>query len=117
MVTSAPLYEHYRRRDGGYGFLLSMIFNLTTSAVCFYDALDVCKGPSVGTNFTLAIPYAQLAHFQELDFAAEYGVDRYIVRISVGLEDGEVLMERMREALRAVERLEGAEATSGHAKS
>ncbi|BCR89306.1 uncharacterized protein ACHE_50504A [Aspergillus chevalieri] len=117
MVTSAPLYEHYRRRDGGYGFLLSMIFNHTTSAVCFYDALDVCKGPSVGTNFTLAIPYAQLAHFQELDFAAEYGVDRYIVRISVGLEDGEVLMERMREALRAVERLEGAEATSGHAKS
>lgn len=86
-----------------------MIFNHATSAVCFYDALDVRKGPSVGTNFTLAIPYAQLAHFQELEFAAEYGVDRYIVRISVGLEDGEVLMKRVREALRAVERVEVAD--------
>lgn len=110
MVTPAPLYEQYRRRDGGYGFLLSMIFHHAASVVCFYDALDVCKGPSVGTNFTLAIPYAQLAHFQELEFAAEYGVDRYIVRISVELEDREVLMERVKKALRAVERLEGVNA-------
>lgn len=43
-------------------------------------------------------------------------VDRYIVRISLGLEDGEALMERVRKALRAVERFEGAEAATTHAK-
>lgn len=74
MVASAPFYKKYRRRNGGYGFLLSIIFNHATSAVCFYNALDVCKGPSVGTNFT----YAQLAHFQVLDFTAEYGVGRSV---------------------------------------
>lgn len=111
MVSSARFYKQYRRRhnsnndddDGGYGFLLSMIFHHPQSAVRFYDALDVCKGPSVGTNFTLAIPYAQLAHAQELDFAESFRVDKYIVRISVGLEDERELLERVSEALRVVE--------------
>lgn len=42
----------------------------------------------------------------KLEFAAAYGVDRYIVQISIGLENGEVVMEQVWEAPRAVERLE-----------
>lgn len=55
-----------------------MIFHNPPSAVRFYDALDVCKGPSVETNFTLAIPYAQLAHARELDFAVAFAVDKLL---------------------------------------
>ncbi|KAL4805066.1 pyridoxal phosphate-dependent transferase [Aspergillus unguis] len=113
MVGSAPLYEKCRRtasgggrQEGGYGFLLSIVFNVPSSAVAFYDALDVCKGPSIGTNFTLAVPYAQLAHFKELDWAKECGVDKSIVRISAGLEEERVLVERVRAALRVVEQVE-----------
>ncbi|KAI9926379.1 hypothetical protein ASPWEDRAFT_32211 [Aspergillus wentii DTO 134E9] len=106
MVSSAPLYELYRRRDGGYGFLLSMVFRQPESAICFYDALDVCKGPSIGTNFTLAIPYSQLAHFRELDWAESYGVLKHIVRISVGMEEQKEVLDRISQALVEVERFE-----------
>ncbi|KAJ5608599.1 hypothetical protein N7537_005218 [Penicillium hordei] len=52
----------------------------------FYNNLDVPKGPSLGAIFTLAIPYAILAHSNELDWAASYDVPEHTVRISVGLE-------------------------------
>ncbi|KAE9408020.1 PLP-dependent transferase [Gymnopus androsaceus JB14] len=41
----------------------------------FFDALPCHKGPSLGTNFTLASPFTILAHFTELDWAAQYGVE------------------------------------------
>ncbi|KAI2787834.1 putative cystathionine gamma-synthase [Penicillium oxalicum] len=103
MASSAALFEKYRRDTGGYGFLLSILFRRPSSAVCFYDALDVCKGPSIGTNFTLAVPYTQLAHFKEMDWAESCGVSKCIVRISVGLENEEQLLDRIRNALQVVE--------------
>ncbi|RYP63078.1 hypothetical protein DL770_009466 [Monosporascus sp. CRB-9-2] len=106
MVASAPLYERYRRSDGGYGSLVSFVFNNADSAVRFYDALDLCKGPSFGTNFTLVLPYSQLAHAFELDWAESQGLAKHIIRISVGLEDKDVLIEKFGQALQEVERLE-----------
>ncbi|GIC87442.1 uncharacterized protein Aud_003826 [Aspergillus udagawae] len=103
LVPTRHLYERYRRRNGGYGYVLSIIFHDPQSAVAFYDALDVCKGTSIGANFTLAVPYAQLAHFRELDLAEANGVPRHIVRISVGVDDTEKLLDRVRKALVAVE--------------
>ena len=50
-------------------------------------SLKVSKGPSLGTNFTLVCPYTLLAHYGELSWAASFGVNVGIVRISVGLED------------------------------
>ncbi|KAK6065683.1 Cystathionine gamma-synthase [Seiridium cupressi] len=90
-------------RNGGYGYVLSIIFHGPQSAVAFYDALDVCKGTSIGADFTLALPYAQLAHFRELDLAEANGVPRHIVRISVGVDDTEKLLNRVRNALDAAE--------------
>ncbi|GFF93170.1 probable cystathionine gamma-synthase [Aspergillus udagawae] len=103
LVPTRHLYERYRRRNGGYGYVLSIIFHDPQSAVVFYDALDVCKGTSIGANFTLAVPYAQLAHFRELDLAEANGVPRHIVRISVGVDDTKKLLDRVRKALVAVE--------------
>ena len=41
----------------------------------------------LGTTFTLACPFTLLAHYGELDWAESCGVSRYLIRISVGLEE------------------------------
>jgi cystathionine gamma-synthase len=46
-------------------------------------------------------PYVLLAHYQELPWAAEFGVDPYLVRISVGLEDTPDLQATFQKALDA----------------
>ena len=70
------------------------------SAPRIYDRLAFCKGPSLGTVFTLACPFTLLAHYTELDWAESCGVSRYLIRISAGLEDPEDLWQRMEDALR-----------------
>lgn len=88
-------YEAIRRPGGGYGGLLSVVLKdpqSTTTAV--FDALRVCKGPNLGTNFTLCCPYTILAHYDELPFAETCGVSRWLLRISVGMEPIEDLKQR-----------------------
>ncbi|KAJ2326257.1 Cystathionine gamma-synthase [Coemansia sp. RSA 2702] len=100
--------ENYRQimrptADAGYGSLLSVMFvGGEKAARQFYDSLLCCKGPSLGTNFTLASPYTILAHFDELEWAAQYGVDADLVRISVGLEPRAELMAMFQTALDAI---------------
>ena len=88
--------------DGyGYGCLLSIILKEDRDEKKFYDCLDFNKGPSLGTNCTLVCPYTLLAHYTELDWAASYGVDRRLVRVSVGLEDIDSIIDRFDVALKA----------------
>ncbi|KAI1773708.1 PLP-dependent transferase [Hypoxylon cercidicola] len=89
-----PKYNESRRNydvcklpGGGYGGLLSCTLKTEAHAMAFYDAIETAKGPSLGTNFTLTSPYVILAHYQELEWAASFGVDPDLLRISVGLED------------------------------
>lgn len=99
--------EHYNKckvsNDAGYCGLFSLTFTTPSAARAFYDALPCAKGPSLGTNFTLACPYTILAHYCELEWAAEYGIEEHIVRISVGMEDKRMLLEGFTEALKAAE--------------
>ncbi|KAJ5219026.1 uncharacterized protein N7498_001125 [Penicillium cinerascens] len=99
LVRSRAEYERYRREGEGYGYLLSVVFREPDFAVKFFDALDVWKGPSIGTNSSIALPYSVLAHWEEQDWAAEYGVPKHIVRLSVGLEPEALLRARVIEAL------------------
>ncbi len=95
-------YEAVRRRDGGYGSLITLLpTQAETRAARVYDTLAVCKGPSLGTVFTLACPFTLLAHYSELEWAESCGVSRYLIRISVGLEDPEDLWRRLDAALSA----------------
>ncbi|EGZ28969.1 hypothetical protein PHYSODRAFT_552553 [Phytophthora sojae] len=70
-------------------------------ATAFYNALTSAKGPSLGTNFTLSCPYTLLAHYGELDFVESCGVDRYLIRISIGQEDIEVIWADFEQAFAA----------------
>ncbi|TBU43878.1 PLP-dependent transferase [Dichomitus squalens] len=105
--------EHYNKcrvRDpvtgepkGGFGGLFSLTFTSTEASKAFFDALPCMKGPSLGTNFTLACPYAILAHYAELDWAAGWGVEAGLVRVSVGMEERGALLRGFEEALKAAE--------------
>ena len=46
-------YDAFRTPNGGYGGLFSVTFHSTAAAVTFFDAIEIAKGPSLGTNFTL----------------------------------------------------------------
>lgn len=100
---SKPHYDACRLPNGGYGGLLSVVFDRKELAQAFYDAMDIAKGPSLGTNFTLCSPYVVLAHYLELPWAAQFGVDPDLVRISVGLEETTALQDTFRKALKAAE--------------
>lgn len=89
---------------GGYGGLFAVTFKSMSAAEAFFDNLDCCKGPSLGTNFTLVCPYTIIAHYYELEWASGYGVDSSLVRISVGLEDIEALKVTFGRALEAADK-------------
>ena len=98
---------------GGFGGLFSLTFAGQRAAEAFYDALACAKGPSLGTNFTLACPYTILAHYAELDWAAQYGVPASLVRVSIGLEDAGWLHKVFADALKAAEDAHRAETNGG----
>lgn len=106
--TTPENYERCRRKDppGGYGGLLSIVFHDLRSARTFYDHLQVFKGPSLGTNFTLCSPYVLLAHFNELEWAEQFGVEANLVRVSVGLEGLDRLLTWFQAAFERANELE-----------
>ncbi|KAJ3182905.1 hypothetical protein HDU85_002508 [Gaertneriomyces sp. JEL0708] len=101
--VDASLYHDHARPNAqgryGYGGLFSVILHSDDAAQRFFDVLNIAKGPSLGTNFTLGCPYTIIAHYGELDWARSYGVETRLIRISVGLEDLEVLKVAFDEAL------------------
>lgn len=96
---SKKYYDQIKNEDGGYGGLVSFLFNSPEQAIKFFNAVNLHKGPSLGTNFTLACPYAILAHYQELDEISQWGVDRNLIRMSIGLEDPDVLLDVLQKSL------------------
>jgi cystathionine gamma-synthase len=106
--TTPDLYAALQRSvDGvagpaGYGGLMSFVLKNRKKSPKFYDALKISKGPSLGTEFTLVCPFTLLAHYDELDWAEGCGLDRNLIRISVGMEDSRMLMDTLSEALEGV---------------
>jgi len=95
-------FKSIMRPGAGHGCLLSFeLVGGIKKAIRVYDALRVCKGPSLGTNFTLVCPYVLLAHYKELDWAEACGVPSHLIRVSVGLEEPEDLWRRFESALKA----------------
>lgn len=101
--------EHYDKcRDmtgnadtSNFGGLFSVTFVTNEASRAFFDALACHKGPSLGTSFTLACPYTVLAHYNEMDWAQKYDVEEGLVRVSVGTEERERLLDIFRQALMA----------------
>ncbi len=92
-------YDAVRRKNGGYGGLLSFVLKNPKKTAKVYDALKVSKGPSFGTPFTLVCPYTMLAHYPELEWAEGCGVPSHLLRVSCGLESFSTLQAAFEEAL------------------
>lgn len=103
-LNAGPAKTHEKSTlSVGYGGLLSVVLkNPATTTSVVFDHLEVCKGPNLGTNFTLCCPYTILAHYTELDFVEECGVSRWLLRISIGIEPVEELWQRFERAFAAV---------------
>ncbi len=99
MNDTSGVYESFLKPGGGHCPLLSFVLKDKSKTPAFYDSLELCKGASLGTNFTLVSPYTLLAHYDELDWAESCGVDRNLIRVSCGLEPEEVIIDRMKRAL------------------
>ena len=89
-------YAAFQRAGGGYGGLFSLLLkDPQRTAPAFYRRLHISKGPNLGTDFSLCCPFTLLAHYQELDWAESCGVSRYLIRVSVGLEEPQELIDRL----------------------
>jgi len=71
--------------------VISVVFNMPFEKV--YDTLNFHKGPSLGTEFTLLMPYVYLAHYDLItcsegrELLRENKIPIELIRISVGVED------------------------------
>lgn len=71
--------------------VISVTFNISFEKA--YDTLNFYKGPSLGTEFTLLMPYVYLAHYDLLTckegqaVLEQNGIPIDLLRISVGVED------------------------------
>jgi len=93
---SADSYDALRRPGGGDGGVVSVVFEKPLVEV--YDRLDLYKGPSFGTEFTLCMAYVYMAHYDLVTTAAgrsrlqAEGIDPDLLRISIGMEPAEDLI-------------------------
>ncbi len=99
--TDKERYDVLRREKGGYGGLLSFTLKQPKRAPKVFDSLELCKGPSLGTEFTLVSPYTLLAHYDELEWAEDCGVESHLIRVSAGIEDSQILVDAFGKALEA----------------
>lgn len=96
------IYDRFRRPDGGYGGLLSFVLkDAAKYTEAFYDALEITKGPNLGTSFSLCCPFTLIAHYNELEWAESAGASRWLIRISAGLESADELIGRLDRAFSA----------------
>lgn len=96
-------YSAVMRDQGGYGGLMSILLkNARDVTPTFYDALQISKGPSLGTNYSLVCPYVLLAHYDELDMVEAQGLSRWLIRVSIGLENYNDLIQRFDQALQRI---------------
>ncbi|KAJ5109262.1 Cys/Met metabolism pyridoxal phosphate-dependent enzyme [Penicillium angulare] len=101
-------YEEFLRPatddfEPGYGSVFGVDFENTAQSSAFFDNFPVCKGPSFGANVTIALPYVQLVMQKQKEWARGHGLNETLIRISIGLEDPELLLEHVKGALEAAD--------------
>lgn len=105
-------YDRFTRKrtadfTPGYGCLFTIELDSTQAAIAFYDNLTVYKGPHLGAHLTLALPYCKALYASQLDWAARYGLKESQIRISVGLEDIESLLDAFKIAVQFADATRG----------
>ncbi len=93
----ATNYQKLMIDENSYTGIISVTFKKDFKEV--YDSLNFAKGPSLGTEFTLLMPYTYLAHYDLItskegnEFLNQIGLPINLLRISVGIEDINEIIE------------------------
>ena len=96
----SPVYEQLRKQGGGYGAVVSFLpRHAAQNTPRIFENLRLSHGISLGTSYSLVCPYVQLAHYHELAWAKECGIDPLLLRVAVGTEPWEDLRARFEVAL------------------
>ena len=84
-------YSKLMRYEDAIGGVISLTFTKPFEKV--YDTLNFPKGPSLGTEFTLLMPYVYLAHYDLIicedgrEILEENNIPIDLMRVAVGIED------------------------------
>ena len=111
-TTSPSSLENYKSTmrkptenfEPGYGCLFSIEFEHVEQTIAFYDNLNVHHGPHLGAHLTLALPYVRGLYNNDLEWAGRYDMRVTQLRIAVGLEDTEELLEVFKSAVEIAEK-------------
>ncbi len=96
----SPVYEQLRKPEGGYGAVISFLpHDAARNTPRIFERLQLSHGISLGTSYSLVCPYVQLAHYHELTWAKDCGIDPYLLRVAVGTEPWKELRQRFETAL------------------
>ena len=106
-LAGHPDYEISKRYLRSAGCLLSFVLagDPQTTTPQFYDHLEtpIIKAPSLGSAQTLLCLYTMLTHyFDPPEKLAQMGLDKYLIRISVGMEPFEELIHAFEKAFEQV---------------
>ena len=94
-LSPSPVYEQLRKPQGGYGAVVSFLpRHAAQNTPRIFESLRLSHGISLGTTYSLVCPYVQLAHYRELAWAKECGIDPLLLRVAVGTEPWEDLKSR-----------------------
>jgi len=89
--TNKENYSKLMRYEDAIGGVISLTFTKSFEKV--YDSLNFAKGPSLGTEFTLLMPYVYLAHYDLIicedgrEVLEENNIPIDLMRVAVGIED------------------------------
>ena len=84
----------------------NLSFELSVSFENFYNRLEMLKSPSFGTEFSNCCPYVYLAHYSLIQsvegrvILKHAGLSENLLRLSVGLEPVEEIIETLTDALK-----------------
>jgi cystathionine gamma-synthase len=86
-LSPSPVYDQLRKPQGGYGAVMSFLpHDAAKNTPRIFENLHLSHGISLGTKYSLVCPYVQLAHYHELAWAKDCGIDPHLLRVAVGTE-------------------------------
>jgi cystathionine gamma-synthase len=99
-LNPSPVYDQLRKPQGGYGAVMSFLpHDAAKNTPRIFEHLHLSHGISLGTKYSLVCPYVQLAHYHELAWAKECGIDPHLLRVAVGTETWSDLQDRFASVL------------------
>ncbi len=102
-------YSKIANDSSAYGGVLSVV--LKDDFETIYNAIDLPKGPSLGCDFPLLMPYTLLAHYDMIQSSdgqkklEEINLSPWLIRISVGEDDPQLIMDKFQKAYDTVHSL------------